>query len=227
MTQGIFIAGTDTGIGKTLASCLLIDALVQEGNKVVGMKPIASGASSVEGKLQNEDAMYLQQYSNVEAPYEKINPYCFEPPVAPHIAAQKAGREIDLSTIRQSYNQLSVMADWVIVEGVGGWYVPINDNQTTADIPLALNLPVVLVVGMKLGCINHALLAVNAIRASGNELAGWIANDIDKDMAVHDEVLETLQTRLGCPLIARIPYLHDDQRDTNQPIKINTKPLKS
>ena len=227
MAQGIFITGTDTGIGKTLASCLLIDALVQEGHKVIGMKPIASGASSVDGNLQNEDAMYLQKYSNVEVSYESINPFCFEPPIAPHIAAQKAGRHIDLSTIKQSYNELSVMADWVIAEGVGGWYVPINQNQTTADIPLALNLPVVLVVGMKLGCINHALLTVNAIRASGNELAGWIANDIDKDMAVYDEVFENLHTRLGCPLIARIPYLYDDQRDTNQPININTKFLKS
>jgi dethiobiotin synthetase len=221
MSQGIFITGTDTEIGKTLVSCLVIDALVREGYKVIGMKPIASGAEFRDGRLQNEDALHLMQYSNVTTEYEKINPYCFEPPIAPHIAAQRANQQIDLATIGKAYSELTQLADWVIVEGVGGWSVPINNDQTVADIATELNLPVVLVVGMRLGCINHAVLTAKAIRQSGNRLLGWVANNVKRDIAVYDQVIETLRTRLACPLIAQVPFFDDDKSDLNQPIKID------
>lgn len=227
MSRGIFITGTDTGIGKTLASCLLIDALVQDGNQVIGMKPIASGAERVDGHLLNEDAVYLMNYSNISTTYEQINPYCFEPPIAPHIAAQQTGQHISVTTIKNSYADLLLQADWVVVEGVGGWNVPINPDQTVADIVSVLDIPVVLVVGMKLGCINHAILTANAIRANGNRLLGWIANNVSGEIDAHDQVLESLRMLMGCPLIAEIPFLHDDKHKLNQPINIDLNVLKS
>lgn len=227
IAKGIFITGTDTGIGKTVASCLLIDALVNEGHKVVGMKPIASGAEKVNGMLENDDAIELIKHANVDVPYQLINPYCFEPSIAPHIAAQQSNQQIGLSGIETSYAALTKQADWIIVEGVGGWLVPVNEKETVADIPSRLNLPVVLVVGMKLGCINHALLTANAIRSNGNNLIGWIANQVDPEMSVYDENLNTLKEVLGCPLIAHIPYLSAEQNDPNQPININLNILKS
>jgi dethiobiotin synthetase len=227
MSQGIFITGTDTGVGKTIASCLLIDALVKQGHMVVGMKPIASGAVFVDGELQNEDAIALRKYSNVDVAYSQLNPYCFEPAIAPHIAAQQAQQQIDMDIILQAYTVLSEQAEYVIVEGVGGWSVPMSGNQTIAEIPSRLNLPVILVVGIKLGCINHALLTANAIRANGNNLIGWIANQIDPDMTAYDENLQTLKAMLSCPLIAHIPYFNNEQNDPNRPININLNVLKS
>jgi dethiobiotin synthetase len=227
MSRGIFITGTDTEIGKTLVSCLLINEFASEDYKVIGMKPIASGAEFIDGRLLNEDAMHLMKYSNVTAAYEKINPYCFEPPVAPHIAAQLANQQIELATIKKAYAELAQQADWVIVEGVGGWYVPINAEQTVADIAAGLNIPVVLVVGMRLGCINHAILTANAIRASGSQLVGWIANRVSQDMGVYAEVLQSLEGHLECPLIAEIPFLDDNKIKSNQPIKIDLNVLKS
>jgi len=229
VAKGVFITGTDTGIGKTVVSCLLMDALVNEGegNKVIGMKPIASGAEKINGTLKNDDAMELSKHANVDVPYQLINPYCFEPSIAPHIAAQQSNQQIDLSTIETSYDVLSKEADWIIVEGVGGWSVPVNEKETLADIPSRLNLPVVLVVGMKLGCINHALLTAEVVRKSGNNLIGWIANQIDPEMSAYDENLNTLKEMLGCPMLAQIPYLKGEQNDPNQPININLNILKS
>lgn len=227
MSKGIFVTGTDTGIGKTYVSCLLMDELIKQGYRVVGMKPIASGAETVDGILQNEDAKQLIQHSNINAPYSLINPYCFEPPIAPHIAAERDQQQIDLDVLFKAYTELSTKADYVIVEGVGGWSVPLNDRKTVADIPSKLNIPVILVIGMKLGCINHALLTAEAIRANGNNLIGWIANKIDAEMVAYDENLQTLEAMLECPLIAHVPFFDEKQNDPNQLININLNALKA
>ena len=227
IAKGVFITGTDTGIGKTIVSCLLMDALIQDGESVIGMKPIASGAEALNGTLKNDDALALIKHANVDVTYESINPHCFEPAVAPHIAAKQVGAQIELSVIERAYADLAKQADWVVVEGVGGWLVPINEKETVADIPSRLNLPVILVVGMKLGCINHALLTASAIRANGNDLIGWIANQTTPEMQAYDENLNTLKAMLDCPLIAHIPYLKGEQIDPNQHININLNLLKS
>ncbi len=227
IARGIFITGTDTGVGKTLASCLLMDALIKQGNNVVGMKPIASGGEKANGALKNDDAIKLIEHANVDAPYQLVNPYCFEPPIAPHIAARQSGQQIDLLVIEQAYNDLTKQADWVIVEGVGGWSVPINKQETTADIPSRLNLPVILVVGMKLGCINHALLTAEAIRVSDNNLIGWIANQIDLEMRAYNENLTTLNEMLGSPLIACVPHWVGGHSDPNKPTNIDLNILES
>ncbi len=204
--KGMFITGTDTGIGKTWVSCLLIQMLVAQGKKVIGMKPVASGASMLNGQLKNEDALVLMEASNVDVPYELINPYCFAPAIAPHIAADQAGVAIDISKIGDVYTQLSSMADVIIVEGVGGWSVPINNNNDVSDLALQLALPVLLVVGMRLGCINHALLTAQSIQSKGCNLIGWIANNIDPDQVNAKENIEAVKSRLELPLLAKISY---------------------
>ena len=206
MASGLFITGTDTGIGKTYVSTLLINYFIARGERVIGMKPIASGAQSIKGQLRNDDAVTLMQASNVSADYALVNPYCFAPPIAPHIAAQQTQTTISLEHIMHCYSALQAQSDRVIVEGVGGWLVPINEQQTAADIALQLQLPVIMVVGIKLGCLNHALLTEQAIQAQGGHLLGWIANQIDPDMPGYVENISTLETRLNVPLLARIPF---------------------
>ncbi|MER2514412.1 MAG: dethiobiotin synthase [Nitrosomonas ureae] len=202
MKQGYFITGTDTGVGKTTISCALLQAFAAQGNKVAGMKPIAAGSEN--GKWL--DVEQLLAASNINATRQHINPYAFDPPVSPHIAAQQTGVEIDLTVIHQAYQKLSSKADIVIVEGAGGFLVPINQRQTGADLAKLLNLPVILVVGMRLGCLNHALLTAQAIRAAGLTLAGWVANCIDPKMLFLDENIATLEQRLGCPLVGVLPF---------------------
>jgi dethiobiotin synthetase len=211
MPRGFFITGTDTEIGKTMVSTLLIRALVAEGNRVIGMKPVASGASESNGQLQNEDALALIKCSNVTVPYEQVNPYCFKPPVAPHLAAEQAGIVIDMHTITAGYSTLTQHADVVVVEGVGGWRVPLGQTFAVSDLAFELDLPVILVVGMRLGCINHALLTAESIQAQGCKLAGWVANIIDSDSLMLDENIETLRSHFNFPLLATIPYLSSQQ----------------
>lgn len=206
MSTGLFITGTDTGIGKTYVSTLLINYFIARGERVIGMKPIASGAQSINGQLRNDDAVTLMQASNVRTGYALINPYCFAPAIAPHIAAQQAQTTISLEHITHCYATLESQSDRVIVEGVGGWQVPINEHQSAADIALQLQLPVIMVVGIKLGCLNHALLSAQAIQSQGGYLFGWIANQIDPDMAGFTENISSLETRLNVPLLARIPF---------------------
>ena len=204
--RGFFITGTDTGVGKTQCSSLLIRACADQGYKVVGMKPVASGATVVMDKLRNEDALILMESANVEVPYDLVNPYCFSPPIAPHLAAQQSGIVIDLNTILESYKQLSGMADLLIVEGVGGWSVPLNDESDMSDLAQQFGLPVIMVVGIRLGCINHALLTAQSIQAKGCKLIGWIANFTTENVDVADENIKSLQARLTFPLLATIPY---------------------
>lgn len=204
--RGLFITGTDTGVGKTLTACALLRAYATRGLRVVGMKPVAAGAMRMDGILVNDDVEQLIAASNVQAPREWINPYCFEPPIAPHIAAEKEKNTIKIKYLLECFERLQGLADQVVVEGAGGFCVPLNDRETFADLARALALPVVLVVGMRLGCLNHALLTAEAIRARGLMLAGWIANHIDPDMAHADDNVATLQARLAAPLLARIAH---------------------
>lgn len=196
------MAGTDTGIGKTRVSCALLHAFSASGEKVIGMKPVAAGCEN--GKWM--DVELLVEASNVKAPPEQVNPYAFVPPLAPHIAAAQANIEIDLTVIRQAYVELNNHAEVVIVEGVGGFLVPLNEQQSGADLAKVLDLPVILVVGLRLGCLNHALLTMQAIQAAGLHLAGWVANCIDPNMMALQENIQSLQQRLDCPLLGVLPF---------------------
>lgn len=194
---GVFITGTDTGIGKTHVTLACLQALQQDGIKVAGMKPVASGAQLVDDQLRNEDALLMQQMMELDVPYEMINPYCFEQAVSPHIAAQQAGIEIDLQRIKQNYQQLTEIAEYVIVEGVGGWLAPLSKQVTVADLAGELKLPVILVVGIRLGCLNHARLSFEVIKNSDVQFAGWVANHLQTDMQFATEQVEYLSQQLG------------------------------
>jgi dethiobiotin synthetase len=196
-----FITGTDTGVGKTLISCALLHAFAAQGKSVAGMKPVAAGC---EDDQPNEDVQQLRAASNVLATLGQINPYSFVPAVAPHIAARNSGVRIELARIARSYHELAAQADVVIVEGVGGFRVPLNEKQDTADMAVELGLPLILVVGMRLGCLNHALLTERAIAECGLKCAGWVANVVDPDMAMLQENIEALQYRLTAPLLGVI-----------------------
>lgn len=202
MTNAWFVAGTDTEIGKTFASCALLHALRQKGVKAIGMKPIAAGT---ETDGTNDDVERLIAASSAPAPRELINPYLFQPAIAPHIAAAEEQRSIDIARIVVAFNTLCGMADALIVEGVGGFCVPLGPQIDTADLAQKLGLPVILVVGMRLGCISHALLTQQAIAARGLKLAGWIANRIDPSMSRFEENLAALTERINAPLLGIIP----------------------
>ena len=204
--RGFFVTGTDTGIGKTLIACALLHAYARQGKRVAGMKPVAAGAAPSAEGLINDDVMMLRAASNVQAPRALVNPYCFEPPIAPHVAAEQAGVAIDLTHIAQAFTQLTAGADVVIVEGIGGFCVPLNHSDDSADLVQYLGLPLILVVGVRLGCLNHALLTAHAIRARGLRLAGWIANRIDPTMTVADESIKALAERLAAPLLGEIEF---------------------
>ncbi len=205
--SGVFIAGTDTGAGKTWVACDLIRRSVAAGKRVAAMKPIAAGCIQTSEGWLNDDVARLRAVSNVSLPLALINPYAFEAAIAPHIAAQQTGVEINLTRIESVYREIETQADEVIVEGVGGLLVPINSNQSAADIVLRLNLPVILVVGMRLGCLNHALLTVEAIEKRGLRLQAWVANQIDPAMCEFEANLAYLRERIAAPLLRVYPPL--------------------
>ena len=204
--RGFFVTGTDTGVGKTVISAGLTRALVGRGLRVAVMKPVASGSDATPAGLRNSDALALMAAANVTAPYEVVNPYCFLPPVSPHIAAREARVAIDLALLRERFQSLAAAADCVIVEGAGGWLAPIGDSAAMADLAAALGLPVLLVIGLRLGCLNHALLTRESLDARGAVFAGWIANAIEPCFERAAENLATLTSRLGKPL-ARVAFL--------------------
>lgn len=204
--RGYFVTGTDTGVGKSLVACALLHAFAARGLRVTGMKPVAAGAQCVDGVWINDDVEQLIAASNVSAPRDAVNPYCFEPPIAPHIAAGLENKTINNKYLMDVYRRLSVLADIVVVEGAGGFCVPLNEHETSADLARELALPVVMVVGMRLGCLNHALLTAEAIRSRGLVLAGWVANHIDLNMAYADANVAALRARLAAPLIARFGF---------------------
>ena len=207
---GIFITGTDTGVGKTLVASALLRAFALSGLRAVGMKPVATGCRPDAPGRANEDVAALVAASNVDAPIDLINPYCFEPAIAPHLASEQAGTPISLARIRDSYLALASLADRVVVEGAGGLLVPLGPDADWGDLVRILDLPIVLVVGMRLGCLNHALLTAAAIRSRGLPFAGWVANRIDPAMPFFDENVETLRRMLPVRLIAVMPFAPDD-----------------
>jgi dethiobiotin synthetase len=205
-TNGFFVAGTDTGVGKTELACGLLRAFAARGLRAVGMKPVAAGARRIGAQLRSADVRALERAANTRAPRRLINPYVFAAPVAPHIAADRDGVDIRFSEIERAYRLLAARVDLVVVEGVGGLLVPLDDAHDTADIVQRLRLPVVLVVGMRLGCLSHAALTATAIAARGLELAGWIANRIDPHMREYRANVAALESRLAAPLIAQVAY---------------------
>ena len=205
--RSLFVTGTDTGIGKTVVTLGLMRWLQDRGRRVAAMKPVASGCERTLQGLRNEDALQLQQQASMPLNYDVVNPYAFEPPIAPHIAASQAGVRIELDTIRQGVHQLAERSDVVCVEGVGGWLVPLNERESVADLAVGLGLGVVLVVGMRLGCLNHALLTAQAIQAGGAPLAGWVANCLPPVPDNLNENISTLKSMISAPLLGVAPVL--------------------
>ncbi len=208
--KGFFVTGTDTGVGKTLVACELIRALKLSGSRVAGMKPVASGCERTVDGLISDDARQLAAASGLDAPMDLINPYRFLPAIAPHIAATEAGLRIDIEHIKTAFLRLGALADAIVVEGVGGLRVPLNDREEITDLISLLELPVILVVGIRLGCLNHALLTEEALERRGIAVGGWVANHIEPAMASQEENVAALTKRLRRPLIGRIPSLSAD-----------------
>jgi len=206
--MGCFVTGTDTNVGKTLVAAGLLHALARSGHRrVVGMKPVAAGVVPWGEDWACEDAIALRAASTLAVLPELDNPVLLPEPLSPHIAAARAGVQIDIDAIVRSYRALASQADAVVVEGAGGFLVPLTGTHTGADLAQALALPVVLVVGLRLGCLNHALLTAEAIRARGLTLAGWVANRVDPAMEAADENIAYLRAQLGAPMLADVPYL--------------------
>ncbi|BBS36385.1 dethiobiotin synthase [Enterobacter cloacae complex sp. 2024EL-00215] len=210
MTERYFVTGTDTEVGKTVASSALLQAARLQGKTTAGYKPVASGSEMTPEGLRNSDALTLQRNSSLVLAYPAVNPYTFAEPTSPHIISADEGRPIDFSVLSAGLRALESQADWVLVEGAGGWFTPLSDDQTFADWVQAEQLPVILVVGVKLGCINHAMLTAHAIQQSGLRLAGWIANDVVAPGKRHHEYLATLKRALPAPFLGEIPWLADD-----------------
>jgi dethiobiotin synthetase len=201
MTRGVFVTGTDTGVGKTTVACALLRRYAAADLRAVGMKPVAAG-----GGEENGDLAALAAAGNVDAPMSARCPYAFEDAIAPHLAASAAGVTIDIHRIQKSYEELSSRADRIVVEGAGGALAPLGEETDMLDIARALAVPVLMVVGIRLGCLNHALLTSLAIRARGLELVGWIANRIDPAMPCQDENVAALEHRLAAPRIASVAW---------------------
>lgn len=205
-SRGYFVTGTDTGVGKTVIACALLHAFAAAGVKAVGMKPVAAGAEPSAHGWVNEDAEQLRHASSIAAPRDLVNPFCLRRPIAPHVAAAEEGVVIDLAHIARCFRALTALADAVVVEGVGGFRVPLGADADSTQLARQLALPVILVVGMRLGCLNHALLTADAVAAQHLTLAGWVANHIDPDMAAADDNVAALEARLPAPMIARVGF---------------------
>jgi dethiobiotin synthetase len=202
-----FITGTDTNIGKTTVACALLESANQQGLTTLGIKPIASGCEQTPDGLRNSDALLLQQCSSLKLPYQEVNPIALLEPLSPHLAAKQAGRRLTMNQlVGYTRATLTHRPQFAIVEGAGGWRVPISDREMLSSLPKELNLPVILVVGMRLGCLNHALLTAEAIIKDGLRLVGWVANTIDPIMAAFDENLATLKQILPAPCLGVLPY---------------------
>jgi dethiobiotin synthetase len=205
--RGWFVTGTDTGVGKTVVASALVRSLRERGLRAAGMKPVASGCTPTAAGLRNEDALALLEESSHRWAYDVVNPCAYEPAIAPHLAAERAGRPIDLALIKQRFDQIYSASDAIVVEGAGGWRVPLTGRTTIADLAVRLGLPVILVVGLRLGCLNHAFLTAEAIERCGLTLAGWVGSTIDPEFACRDENLATLREWLPAPSLGVIPRL--------------------
>jgi dethiobiotin synthetase len=204
MKRGFFITGTDTNVGKTWATIALMRYFKKQGESVVGMKPVASGCLMLDGQLKNEDALLIQENASLLLDYELINPYAYEQPISPHIAGLHNPAEMEV--VRAGFELLKNMADIVVVEGAGGWYSPLNATEANSNLAKALALPVIMVVAIRLGCINHARLTYRAIVQSGSGCSGWIATCTDPGYSNVDETLFTLKADIDAPLLGVLPY---------------------
>lgn len=202
----VYVSGTDTGIGKTVASSALLHALRGHGLRAIGMKPVASGCEQVEGQWRNADALALLAASDPKPAYADLNPYALPQPLAPELAAADAGVDVSLRALLAAHARLAVQADALVVEGVGGWAAPLSAKLMQADLVQALRIPVVLVIGMRLGCLSHALLSARAITDDGAHLAGWIASHVDPGMQRFEDNLRMLRERLPAPCWGVLPY---------------------
>ena len=211
--RGVFVTGTDTGVGKTLFCAALLLRLGATGVRAAACKPLAAGCRREDGRLVNDDAALLARLAPVRRPLEVVNPVALEPAIAPHIAAAEAGVTLDAARLAAACRAAAAGVDWLVVEGAGGWRVPLGAAETLADVAIRLQLPVVLVVGLRLGCLNHALLTAAAIRADGLSLAGWVANPLAPEMPRLEENIATLVGRLGAPLLARLPACTADAEE--------------
>jgi len=204
MEKSFFITGTDTGAGKTWSTLVLMHYFKQQGLSVIGMKPVAAGCEWIDEQLKNEDALLLQQHSSIKLAYEEINPYAFEEPVSPHLAGVENPVQFDV--LLQAYEKLKNKADIVIVEGAGGWLAPLNNENDIADFAIALDIPVIVIVAIRLGCINHTRLTIQSIQQSKVTCAGWLAVCIDPKMDRQADNIETLKQKIDIPLLGVIPY---------------------
>ena len=209
--RGFFITGTDTDCGKTRVAHALIHALRAQELKIAPFKPVAAGAQWLEVGLRNDDALSLMSAAESNYPYDLVNPYCYEAPIAPHLAAAAMGEKIDLQQILQNAKKLSTLADLLLVEGAGGWLVPLGKDIDMADMAAALQMPVVLVVGIRLGCLNHARLTEAMIVQRGLRLAGWIGSLLEPEMSQQEENIESLHALLGSPCLGIVPYLSESE----------------
>jgi len=236
MKKNYFITGTDTDVGKTLVICALIHAFQKQNKNIIAIKPIAAGCERVDGLLKNSDALEIIQaldasHSQKNHPYELINPISLQSAVAPHIAATEDGISLSVKSLQRSCNLPQFNQDYILVEGAGGWLVPLNETETMADFVVAESLDVILVIGMKLGCINHALLTIENIESRGLKLSGWVANCVDKEMMVLDDNIQTLCERIDSPLLGIIPFLiegdnsDEKKRATLASTYVNIAPL--
>ncbi len=208
-----FVTGTDTGVGKTLVSCALLHALGARGCRTAGFKPVAAGC---EADGRNGDAIALQAAATTAFSHEQVNPYCLTEEIAPHVAAQREGVRIELPRILALYRELAAQCDMVIVEGAGGFAVPLNEREDSSDLARELGLPVILVVGMRLGCLSHALLTARAISDCGLKCAGWVANTVNPDMAALPDNIAALRERIAAPLLGVLPHMTEPDARVGQ-----------
>jgi len=207
--RGLFVTGTDTGVGKTMVAGALMLRLRETGLQVAGLKPVAAGCRNTDDGLRNEDAELLARCASRAWPYATVNPYALAPAIAPHLAAAEADVMLELPPLRAAYAELAVASDVVVVEGAGGWLVPLDEHLTLADLAVDLDLDVILVVGLRLGCLNHALLTADSITRHGLRLVGWVANTIDPNLERASGQLTTLTARLDAPCLGTLPHTTD------------------
>jgi len=214
-SKKVFITGTDTDVGKTVVSCAVLKYANDLGFKTVGLKPISAGCELTHGGLRNEDALLLQQYASHHLDYDIINPIAYQEPIAPHIAAKKKGEFIDLTLVDAAFTKVPDDINFTVIEGAGGWHLPIDNSHYFSSWVAERELDVILVVGVKLGCLNHAILSAQAIQHSGANLIGWIANSLTVDIANYDDMIETLTVALPAPLMGKMPYFSsiEDKRE--------------
>jgi len=205
--RAFFVTGTDTGVGKTLIAAALLGACRAQGLRVAGMKPVSAGCVETPAGLRNEDAMTLLRESSAQWPYAVVNPCAYRPAIAPHLAAEEAGRPVDFEAIAANYAMLAALSDIVIVEGAGGWRTPLGGALTVGHLARHLELPVIIVVGLRLGCLNHALLTAESVLAQGAAIAGWVGNGIESDFERRAENVATLKSVIPAPCLATVPHL--------------------